>query len=100
MTTTKREAVVAALSLAEDVDAGKIDPGDLEAAAVAECRELFAEVIGPDDPLWPTQVEVTRQVLSKSGLPADELSEWHAVARSRAGGAEVQTDPARPAESI
>jgi hypothetical protein len=55
----------------------------LEATAVAELRELFGTVTGPDDPLWMLQVDVCRAVLAAGGIPADELTEWLAVARQR-----------------
>lgn len=48
---------------------------------MAECRELFGTVAGPGDALWELQVEVARAVLAQKGIPADELSEWFAVAR-------------------
>lgn len=83
--TTKRDAVDAAMSVAEDVAEGKIDPSTLDQAVAKECRELFGTVLGEGDPLWPLHIDVTRQVLADGGLSADELSEWLAVARSRAG---------------
>jgi hypothetical protein len=82
---TKRDAIDAAMSVAEDVAEGRVDPAALDQAAADECRELFGTVADPDDPIWPLQVDVARQVLAADGLSADELSEWLAVARSRAG---------------
>jgi hypothetical protein len=82
---TKREAVDAAMGLAEDVAEGRLDPAVLEQQAVAELRELFGEVVGPDSPAWPTQLEVARGVLAAGGLGLDEQSEWLAVARHKAG---------------
>lgn len=83
--TATADVITAAMSVARDAAEGKLDPADLEAAAVQECRTLLGTVTGPDDPLWPLQVEVCRAVLAAGGIPADELSEWSAVARQRAG---------------
>lgn len=86
MTTRKdhaKAAVTAALQIAEDVTAGRLDPTALQAEAVAECRNLFARVEGPGDPLWSLHVEITRQVLAVGGgVPVDELAEWVAVYRA------------------
>lgn len=83
MTTTKHDAIEAAMSVADDVAQGRLDPATLEQQAVTELRELFAVVVGPDDPLWPVQLDVARGVLAAGGLDASELSEWAAVARRR-----------------
>lgn len=78
-----KAAVTAALQIAEDVTAGQLDPLALQAAAVQECRELFARVAGPEDPLWAVHVDVARQVLAVGGgIPVDELAEWVAVYRA------------------
>lgn len=82
-TMTKHDAVSAAMAVAEDVASGKLSPADLERQAVAELRELLGTVTGPGDPLWSLQVDVARRVLAAGGVPADELAEWAAVARSR-----------------
>lgn len=96
MTATKearRQAVDAAVSVAEDVAAGKLSPATLGAAVVNECRTLFATVVGADDPLWELHVEVTRQVLALDGIPVDELAEWLAVTRAAQG---VEAPAAEP----
>lgn len=85
MSTTTEDVITAAASIARDAAEGRLAPTDLEATAVAECRALFGAVAGPGDPLWDLQVGVARQVLSLDGVPADELAEWLAVARLRAG---------------
>jgi hypothetical protein len=82
-TMTKHDAVSAAMAVAEDVASGKLSPADLERQAVAELCELLGTVTGPGDPLWSLQVDVARRVLAAGGVPADELAEWAAVARSR-----------------
>jgi hypothetical protein len=82
--TSARDVIDSALALAEDVHAGKIDPAGLDAELVDECRQLLGQVVGERDPLWPLHVDIARQVLGVGGLPADELSEWLAVARRRA----------------
>ncbi|MCX2934046.1 flagellar hook-length control protein [Mycobacterium sp. CVI_P3] len=84
---TKQDAVKAAMSIANDVTSGALDPDDLQAAAVAEVRKLFGTVIGPEDPLWPIHVQVMRDVLAvgKGCISADELAEWSAVYRAAEG---------------
>lgn len=86
-TMTKRDAVDAAMGLAEQIAEGRLDPTDLQQQAVAECRALAGEVVGPDTPLWTLQCDIARQVLSLGGIPAAELAEWAAVFRHRAGEA-------------
>ncbi len=81
--TTSQEVITAAMGVARDAAEGRLDPAELEAAAVQECRQLFAAVTGPDSPMWELQLEVARGVLAASGLPADELQEWLAVARQQ-----------------
>ncbi|MGV0633063.1 flagellar hook-length control protein [Mycolicibacillus trivialis] len=90
---TKRDAADAALSVAEDIAAGRLDPADLEAEIADTCRELMGTVTGPDHPCWAVQLDVCRAVLAAGGLPVDELAEWLSVARSRVGG----TDAPAPA---
>ena len=84
-TMTPEDAIKAASSLARDIAEGGVSPSDLERQAVAECRELFGTVAGPDDPLWDLHRDIARQVLALDGVPTDELAEWLAVARQRAG---------------
>jgi hypothetical protein len=98
--TTKRGTIDAALSVAEDVQAGRLDAADLEGEVEAACRDLFGTVAGPDDPLFQLQVEVSRGVLAAGGIPADELLEWVAVARNRERGPDTPVEPDQPAESI
>lgn len=88
---TAQDAIKAAMSVAKDVAEGRMDPAELDAVAVAECRELFARVEGPDDPLWELHVDVARQVLGLDGIPVDELAEWLAVARQAQG---IEAEPA------
>lgn len=96
-TMTPEDAIKAAASVAREIADGKLLPADLEAHAVAECRALAGEVVGPDSPLWPLQVDIARQAVSLGALSAEELSEWAAVFRRRAGEAvkppEPQDDP-------
>ena len=85
-----KAAVTAALAIAEDVTAGRLDVAALDAAALTECRELFGRVDGPEDPLWPLHVDVARQVLAVGGgVGVDELAEWVAVYRAQAAEAEL-----------
>lgn len=76
---TKRDAVAAAMAVAEDVTSGKLDPAQLEAEVITTCRELFGDVRGPDDPLFTLQCQVARAVLAAHGIPASELREWAAT---------------------
>lgn len=92
--TTRRDAIDAALRLAEDFSTGKVDPDDLDAELVKRCRDLVGQVVGSGDLLWPLQIEIARGVLAAGGLDADELSEWAAVARRRA--TELPPTDARP----
>jgi hypothetical protein len=72
---TKRDAIDAAMSVAEDVAEGKIDPAALDQAVADECREQFGTVVGPREPLWELHIGVCRQALALGALTADELSE-------------------------
>jgi hypothetical protein len=81
---TKKDAISSAISVAEDIREGRLDPVDLQQQAVAECKALLGTVVGPDDPLWAVQLEVCRGVLAAHGIPANELAEWLAVARRAA----------------
>lgn len=83
--TTASDAITAAMSVAEDVAEGRLAPADLERQAVAELRQLFGTVVGPDDPAWEVQTDVARQAVALGALTADELSEWAAVMPRRAG---------------
>lgn len=73
---TKRDAADAALSVAEDIAAGRLDPAAMEAEIADNCRELMGTVTGPDHPCWAVQLEVCRAVLAAGGLPAEEIAEW------------------------
>jgi hypothetical protein len=97
---TKRDVIEAAMSTADDATQGRLKPSDLEHQAVAECRELFGTVAGPDDPLWPLHIDITRQVLALDGVHADELAEWLAVARQRAGQPVIEPDPLPESEPL
>lgn len=83
MSTSTDTTIKAAMAVAKDVAEGRLDPADLDAMVAEESRAAFGTAVGPQDPLWPVQVDVARQVLALGGLPADELSEWAAVARRR-----------------
>lgn len=87
---TKRDAIVSALAVAEDIDAGRIDPTELDAELADRCRQLVGTVIGDGDALWVLQRDIARQVLSLGGIPEAELVEWLAVARR---GGVSPTDP-------
>ncbi len=92
-TAAQADTIKAAMSVARDLAEGRLTAAELDAAAAAECRELFGTVAGPVDALWPVHLDVVRQVLALGGVSADELSEWLAVARQREGDtAAVQLD--------
>ncbi len=101
---TKRDAIAAAMSLAEDVSAGKLSPAVLEAEFVSEVAALVGVVVGEDDPLWPLQQQIARGVLALGGIGPDELSEWLAVSHQRAalaaGGAGDAALPPEPGSSL
>ncbi|WP_137146927.1 flagellar hook-length control protein [Mycolicibacterium sp. CR10] len=90
---TTSDVITAAMSIASDTADGKLSPTDLESQAVAEMRSLVGEVVGPDDPAWQLQCAIARGVLAADGIPVDELSEWAAVARQRAGEPVSTPDP-------
>lgn len=90
--TTASDVVTAALALADDAAQGRLNPATLEAQAAQELREVVGTVAGEGDPLWSLQCDIARQVLALGGVPADELSEWLAVARHRAGQPVDQLD--------
>lgn len=79
----RKTAVDAAITVAEDIAAGKITTTTLEAQAAAECQALFGNVVGANDPLWALQCDVARQVIAAGGVPSNELQEWLAVQRRR-----------------
>ena len=87
----KQTAIKAAMAVAKDVAEGRLSPAQVDDAALEACRSLFGVVAGPDDPLWPLQCEVARQVLAAGGISANELQEWVAVQRRRDGGRELPT---------
>lgn len=91
--TTKTHAVKAAMAIAEDVTAGRVQVSDLEQAAVDQCRELFGVVYGPDDALWALHGDIARQYLHAGGMSVDELSEWLAVLRTREGLPVMEPEP-------
>src|SRR4051812_31862275 len=92
------DVISAAMSIAKDVAEGRVDPSALQQQAVTECRELFGTVAGEGDPLWTLHADVARQAIALGALSADELSEWAAVMRRRAG--EPLEPPAPPVDLL
>lgn len=93
MTTDVQSTIKAAMAVAKDVAEGRLLPAQVDAAALEACRGIVGVVVGPNDPLWPLQTEIARQVIAAGGIHANELSEWLAVQRRRDGigpGADVQ----------
>lgn len=76
-------AAEAVAVLMTGVSEGTLTAATMAEAAVARCREVFGTCDGPTDPLWPVHVDICRAVLGHGGLPASELAQWLAVARSR-----------------
>lgn len=95
----KSLAIESAMSVADDIAAGKLKPDALEQHARDTCRRLFGHVSGPGDPLWDLQVEVTRQALALGEFPVNELSEWLGLARWREENANSRVVPAE-AETV
>ena len=87
MTMTTQDAIKAATSIARDIAEGRLDPATLQKQSVTELRDLFGSVVGESDPLWTLHADVARQAVSLGALSADELSEWAAVMRHKAGEA-------------
>ncbi|GAT09367.1 flagellar hook-length control protein [Mycolicibacterium novocastrense] len=81
--TSKRDAINAAMSVADDVAQNKLDPSSLDAALADELRRLFGDVAEQDDSLWSLQCDVARQVIALGGISPDELAEWAAALRHR-----------------
>jgi hypothetical protein len=82
----KKHAVDAALAVAEDITAGRLDPDELEAEVAELVRAAAGTVVGPGDPVWPVQVQIARDVLAVGGgIPANELAEWAAVTAHKEG---------------
>jgi hypothetical protein len=98
-----KTAIKSAMSVADDIAAGKLSPDELEREAVEACRRVFGHVSGPHDPLWGLHCEVARQAVALGALSSGELAEWAAVFRQRPGvdapSGEVET-PRQPAASV
>lgn len=88
MTVTPEQLMDAAMDIAAASVDGRIRPADIEAEVLAKCREYMGVVHGPDDQAWTLQIDICRQVLHAGGLTVDEVAEWLAVMRTRAGHVE------------
>lgn len=93
-TMTKRDAVEAAMSVADDVAEGRLSPDDLERQAVEELRQLVGEVVGPGDPIWPLQCEIASQAVALGAIEPNTLREWATVIDRQRGV--VPLEPATP----
>lgn len=98
--TSKRDVVLAAVTLAEDAETGRLNPAELSVELAESCKALFGTVVGGTDPLFGLQIDVARQVLAIGGISADEVAEWAAVLRQRAErtaqAPAAASEPARP----
>ena len=90
---TPEELMDAAMDIAAQAADGRLKPSEVEAQTIARCREIMGTVYGPDDPAWPVQLDISRQIIAMNGHTADELAEWLAVIRAREG------KPAEPVPS-
>jgi hypothetical protein len=84
-TITKKDAINAAMGIADDVAQGRLTPDTMQAQLIAEMSQLVGVVVGPDDALFDLQTKIARGVLAAGGIGHEELSEWAAVGRRRAG---------------
>jgi hypothetical protein len=106
MTTPARPVpdVVAAEAVAvlmTEVSEGRLTAATMADRAVQRCREVFGQCDGPTDPLWPVHVDLCPAVLGHGGLPASELAQWLAVARSHQNsGAAVDYPTACAASAV
>lgn len=83
MSVTDDDVVESAYAVIGELTEGSLSGAAVEQRAVEVCRRTFGAVGGPDDPLWPVQIDVARQVLGHCGILADELAQWLSAARSR-----------------
>jgi hypothetical protein len=101
VTTDVQSTIKAAMAVAKDVAEGRLLPSSVDAAALEACRGIVGVVVGVNDPLWPLQTEIARQVIAAGGIHANELSEWLAVQRRRDGPVTVtETQMEPPPEPI
>lgn len=96
-TPTKRDAVNAAMTVAEDIAEGRLNPAALQQQAVTELREQFGTVVGDGDALWTLHADVARQAVGLGALSPDELREWAAVLDRRTGTA---VEPPAPHDDL
>lgn len=80
---TKRDAVTAAMNLADDVAEGRVNVAELEHQAITELSRLALEPAEPGTEMAVLRVVIARRVLAEGGVPTDELAEWLAVQRRR-----------------
>jgi hypothetical protein len=72
----KAFAQEAALNVVAELETNQLDPADLEAVVIAECRKMFGTVMGPEDSvLWPLHVEIFHRVLEVGGAIAVDGSQ-------------------------
>lgn len=91
-TTTADDVIRAATSVARDVAESRLRPSELEAEALRELSALCDTDAEPGSELEGLQLTVARRALAAGLVPADELSEWLSVARSRSGGGALSAE--------
>lgn len=94
MSITDQDIISSAMSVARDAAEGRLDPAALQRELLAEMSRVLDTDAEPGSELAALQVSVCRRVLARGGIPASEVAEWLAVARSRAGG--TDTPPESP----
>lgn len=84
---TAADVINAASDTLRDIEHGRLREDEVQARAVAACRQLFGLVgAGPDDPLWGLHGDICRQYHERGGMSAAELREWAAVQERREAG--------------
>lgn len=86
-TATKADAINGAMSIAEDIASGELDPADLERQAITELTALMDVEPDPGSPLAELMADVCRRALARGALPANEIREFAAVVAAREAAA-------------
>lgn len=93
-------AAEAVAVLMQEVSEGRLTAATMADRAADRCRDVFGTCDGPTDPLWAVHVDICRAVLGHGGLPAAELAQWAAVARSRENPGAVGDYPPVPGSAV
>lgn len=96
MTAPDLGAAEAVAVLMTEVAEGTLTAATMADRAAGRCHQMFGAVAGSEDPLWPVQLDVTRQVLGRGGISAAELAQWLSAARSRENPGGATDCPSAP----